>query len=207
MLKSFSLPGDSLYEVREFMEANSPADPENYAYVCSKLDVESFADWIILEAYSGNEDINGNMRYFYSETDGLWRCAMCDLDLGLTAEEQTAGWEFPIESLQHGYLVRSLLESPEFCQLLMERLSFWLHGPLSEAEMDRLLDSMTAQLIPELENEAARWSGFSIELWQADVEMMKKFFSTRGEFLIKSLYVCNIYPSADETEQYFGDLI
>ncbi len=64
---------NSLYAFYHFCEDNDLRSETNYGYAQNTLDLNSFADWIILQSYVANEDINGYMRYNCSSVDNLWR--------------------------------------------------------------------------------------------------------------------------------------
>ena len=55
-------------------------EPERYDEIAEWLDMDSLADWMILQAYFTNTDVPGNVRYIYSAGDGKWRYALFDLD-------------------------------------------------------------------------------------------------------------------------------
>lgn len=181
MLKGFSLRGDDLYEVRRYMEKHSPMKAEAYEYVKSKIDVESFADWIILESFTGNFDVNGNMRYFWSSVDDKWRCAVCDVDLGFYEDDC---FEVPRNALQHGHMVRALMKNTEFQQLLTQRLSYWMNGPLKNENFIQRINDTEAYLMEETKKDAVRWH-YSFKGWQRAVNGFRRFCSDRAEEMLR----------------------
>lgn len=201
MVKSFITPGTSLYELYEFCEYNSLSVPENYAYAESLLDMSSFADWIILQAYMGNLDINGNMRYYYCAVDGLWRCGLVDLDLGMFSH---AGFENVANTFHHGRLMGSLLRNEEFQHLVATRLAELLAGPLSDENMIATIDMMAGTIRDEIPREADLWD-FPVIGWERLVDEAKDYCDGRAQEMIDSL--CILFGFSDaEREAYFGHL-
>ena len=193
---------DSLYDLYNFVGSNSLAVEENYAYVKTQLDVESFADWMIYEAYVSDIDIYGNVRYYRSPEDGLWRMGLADLDLGMMG--RTQAFEEVYGTFHHSRLVQSLVSNAEFRDLLATRLATLLAGPLSDENMVAAIEEIAAIIRQEAVWEEQRW-GTPVSGWESAVDYMIRFCDGRGEEMINSLcYVLNL--DKEQREFYFGDL-
>lgn len=202
MVKSFYEYGDPLYNLNEWLKDHPLTIEENWEYVRTVIDVESFAEWMIFQAYTGNTDVNGNMRYFYCEEEGLWRCAISDVDLGMFGYET---FKVPLYALQHGSICRYLIENSDFQHMLIEKLSYFLHGPLSEDNMIALIDELQAELAPEFQKETDRW-GCPVHTWESLVEDLRMFCRGRSEIMIWGLR--DYIPiSSEDMEFYFGDIL
>ena len=57
MVRYATTQQNSLHNIYDYMGTHSLSNPENYAYVKTVLDVESFADWIIFQAYMCKQNI------------------------------------------------------------------------------------------------------------------------------------------------------
>lgn len=199
MAKKWVPDGTSLAKALEFCEDHTLADPADYAYICSVIDVNSFADWIIFQAYFGNFDINGNMRYYYCSLDGLWRCGLTDLDMGMF---RPLCFENVANALQHGTFVRALYTSPEFQDLILKRTAELLDGPLSDEAMLALIDETAEKIRPEIARERERW-GSVAEQWEGMVQDLKDFCTDRAESVEYS--ICYEFAlSAEKRASYFG---
>lgn len=196
MIKSFPENGDSLYAVTQWAKAHDLADSDNYDYVRSIIDVESWADWMILEAYVGNIDIYENMRYFYSSEDGLWKCCIYDVDLGMFG---TDTFSAPLGSMQSA-LPHALIQNKDFCHLLTERLSYWLNGPLKTEVIQDRIDSMAAEFRDEMPKESERW-GCPLYVWEGYVTELKDYCVSRPAAMIYGLR--DITSLSDEDIQYY----
>ena len=193
---------NSLKRLYDFLASNSLRSPENYAYVQSILDVESFADWLIFEVYMDDIDIYENIRYYQSSVDGIWRMGLADVDLGMVGQYAAFG---KIDSIfSHGRLIGALFENEEFQDLLASRLAELLAGPMSDENMIRLIREMAEEIRPETAGEEARW-GTSRESWEHAVEEMIQFCNGRAKQMIDTLCY-RLGFTQQEREYYFGDL-
>lgn len=193
----------SLYDFYHFCASNNLKSEENYAYAESILDMSSFVDWIILEAYMCNIDINNNMRYYYSTADGLWRCGLVDVDLGMTGSH--AAFSIVKNSFHHGVMVSALMSNEEFQDLLATRLAELLAGPMSDENMIARIERMEDIIRTETILEEARW-GTPVSKWERFVADMRDFCDGRALEMIESLCYELGFTESQKTS-YFGDLL
>ena len=145
---------NSLNELYRTLNNRNMRSEKDWNYVKSLLDLESFADWIIFEAYTGNFDIHENMRYYYSTADGKWRCGLVDVDLGFF---RNPAFSEVVESFHHGKLVSALLTNPEFKEMVALRLAELLEGPLSDQNVQDTINMLADIIDSEIYLEAERW--------------------------------------------------
>lgn len=173
-----------------------------YAKAKKTVDLYSFADWIIMESYCGNLDINMNMRYYYSAVDGLWRCGLVDVDLGFNSGQ---AFEEVYMVFHHGWIVRALMNHPEFQDLIAKRLAELLSGPMSDENMIAKINEMADSIRPEIAAEGERW-GYQTVTWEVFVQQMLDYCDGRSLEMINSL--CELLHFTDAQRQaYFGDLL
>lgn len=193
---------DTLNDLYNFVSTHSLKDPDNYAWVKTVLDVESFADWMIYEAYVCNIDIYANIRYYMSPEDGLWRMGLADLDLGMMGRSNA--FEEIYGTFHHSILIQSLMGNEEFQDLLATRLATLLAGPLSDENMVKTIEEIAAIIRPEAQWEQERW-GTPVSGWESTVDYMIRFCDGRAEQMINSL--CGMLGfTQQEREYYFGSL-
>ena len=192
---------NSLYDLYKLCERDTLQSEENYAYANTVLDMSSIIDWIIFESYVGNFDIHGNMRYYYTSVDGLWRCGLVDVDLGMfshMAFDETA------TSFHHGKLVDDLLQNETFQALLATRLAELLAGPMSDENMIQTIDDIAAVIRSETPMEGERW-GCTPEMWESLVVEMKEYCDGRALAMVNNLCT-RVGFTPEERATYFGDL-
>ena len=144
------------------------ADPEVYARICERLDVENVVTWSIIQSFSGNFDINPpNVRFYRADEDGLLRYALVDLDLGLF----TFGDVY--QSMSTGFfysdVINMLLKNADFRDLYLHRLSEYLHGPLSDENYLATAHRLADEIKTEGERDFVRW-GHAAFYWEQEVQ-------------------------------------
>ena len=144
------------------------ADPEVYARICERLDMESVITWSIIQSFSGNFDINPpNVRFYRSDEDGVLRYALVDLDLGLFTFGNVYG------SLSSGFFfsdaVNLLLKNEDFRDLYLQRLSEYLHGPLSDENYLATAHRLADEIKDEGGRDYVRW-GHASDSWGREVQ-------------------------------------
>lgn len=193
---------NNLKELFEFCQYSNLNSEANYAYAKSVVDMDSFVDWLIFEAYMSNVDVNANLRYYRSSVDGIWRLGLADLDLGMVGSR--GAFDQMAETFHHGVFISDLLDNKEFQHLLATRLAELLEGPLSDANMIATINQMADIIRPEAAWEEARW-GTSVYDWENTVEEMIRFCDGRAEQMIDSL--CQkLHFTGEQREAYFGHL-
>ena len=148
---------------------------ENYELFCSRFDVDSLIDWILFEAYCCNSDVNGNIRYFYSETDGKWRIAFYDLDWTFrNVGNCFYNVVFRSGDIQIGAMIDNLLKNPEFRQALYDRCGELCGGILSNEHVLAEIDRQRDIIAPEAERDRDRWSS-STDTWERALAELRAF--------------------------------
>lgn len=196
-------------EMHEFFRFLRSADmtlDENYEYACSVFDMDSVIDWMIIEGYSTNGDVQQNLRYFRSTDDGnRFVMAFYDLDWAfyyhrpftdvLTSERNY--W-------QHLMMTQSLMQNPTFRQKFLERLSYHLQNTLSTENVLARIDYYHDLLAPEVPRERQRW-GDTYEYWEWYVNRMRTFitdFDHIGDIIDHLVRYIGLTEA--EIDTYFG---
>lgn len=173
--------------------------------VMESVDIYSMIDWVIMEAYAGNSDISGNIRYIYSTEDGKWRWCLFDLDWSYYSSGSFS--TVLQQNMQYSLLPRSLLQNKTFRKMFCQRLAQLCRTTLSAENVTAVIDYYAALLQPEVQRDHNRW-GLSYRNWENYVENMRKLTNDhdRCKELINSL--CLIAGISDaEKHEYFGDLV
>ncbi len=198
--QSFTGGKNGLAAVLRYAESHDLGDPAHYAYVSERIDTSSFIDWAIFEAYCGNFDTSGNMRFLYSTEDGKWRCGLVDLDLGFF---RTDAFVYPFRADQVGPLLKQLLKNDSFREQLLLRLRELLSTYLSDDAVAAMIDELAAQIRSEIPREKKRWE--KPPSWESKVTGLKDYVHGRAEAMIRSIKA-ELGLSDSEVQRYFGDL-
>ncbi len=200
--------GELAREIWDFLVTHDMRDNENYAWIAGRLDMESVVTWAIIESYSGNIDMNSpNMRFYESSEDGKMRYALVDLDLGFFdfgEANQAMRTGNP-----YSKAIVYLMENPDFRSLYLQRLSEYLHGPLSDENFLRLVEKLSDETRSEAPRDYARWKK-DFRDWQHEIDMYL-IGSTRypdGHAGRIADSAKNVFRLTDaEWETWFADLI
>lgn len=176
----FNAVGSFYEDVLSFVYKNDLSDDENYAHICSVIDIDSFIDWVILESFCVNTDTQGNLRVYRSdENDGLWRFAFYDLDWsfldstfdfrGLYYGDENCGYELPA-------LMRNLFLNAQFRERFLTRFAEVNRGVLSNESVLRKIDELASTIEPEMPRDRERW-GLRLDRWYSRLETLRSFIT------------------------------
>ena len=202
MLKSteVSLSSDLWKEVFEFARNNDMSAQKNYEEFCRRMDIDNLIDWTIMEAFSNNTDINGNMRYFRDRNGGKWQIAYYDLD-----------WSFlyPLNSFQNviypsrvvriSEVLQRLLANEEFRMKLARRTVELCRGVLSNEHVLQKIDELEAQVEPEMVRDKQAW-GYGVTPWQRHMRELREYFTVNDydNYMIRALFDGILRLSAEQ---------
>ena len=174
-----------------FLSTNSLSDPQNYAYIQSQMDVENFMNYQIAQIYFDNSDAGGNIKFWRPQKpDGRWRWIMYDTDWGFGLHSASAyksnslafhteaegpSWPNPPWST---FLLRKLLENPEFEAQFVTRFADHLNSSFNSTKVIQKIDEFYAILLPEMPRHLERWN-LKEGAWNYHVDVMRKFALNR----------------------------
>lgn len=198
-------------ELLEYVRTHDLSNDEAYKYVCSRVDVKEYADYIIAETFFNNTD-SGNIRFWRDGSgDNKYRWMLYDLDWALSPS--TYKWNYIEEyfnevghGIGHGFstvLPRALLKNPEWKKYFIERYAYHLTHTFRSERTNAILDQMAEEIRPEMERHIARWANTgspaqeistpaSMDVWEANLASLKKMLNERISIVTEDL------------QEYFG---
>ncbi len=171
-----------------FIKTKDMKDPDNYAYVCRYLDVESLADWYIFRAYAGDLDID-NIRYYRESKDAKWKLIFFDLDLGFfgTKSPLTKITGSSSDYSSFNVPIRYLKVNEEFKALFLERLYYHAENTLSDEYVLGRIDYFEELLKADIPANNERWeeayiadgkgSYFNYNFWISQMNYLRRIVS------------------------------
>ncbi len=124
--------GQSFTELLDYASNNDLSEPEHYAYVEKRLDIEAFVDYLLLQGYLYIHDWpHNNWNAARARTTGelgKWRFYAWDVEFGFLSGDLTRGFKAPPSlTWKDGIVPISLLylnlkDSPEFKQTFADRV-------------------------------------------------------------------------------------
>ena len=196
---------DEYQDLIAYVLNNKMSTDENYAYLCSQVDIQSLMDWYICRSYMGDKDI-GNIRRFRSkEADGKWKWMYFDLD-----------WSFwhvtdsPFSSIINKFgaeeeLMRAVLAHKDGQDAFLKRYDELMDTVLNEEYITAYIDSLVADIISEIPADRAKW-GRSVSHWEAELERLYDYVrdGKRDKRVLADLKEY-FHLDSEEMEYYFGD--
>ena len=199
-------PGDEqdYLDMLNFAATHDMADPANYAYIQTQMDVENYIDYQLSEIYFDNANWpHVNIKFWQKKTgqpddpnapygqDGRWRWMLYDTDFGFGFDGGPKNAEnnsllIAIHPDWHdwaGLLFRSLLENPDFRAAFVTRFADQINTSFEPQRVINEIDQMQGVIAPEIEEHIRRWRGTegTLEEWQNSVEVMREFATLRPE--------------------------
>ncbi|MCB0522839.1 MAG: CotH kinase family protein [Saprospiraceae bacterium] len=190
---------DHYRRLLDFMEKNSLADPANFAYVSSQMEVNNFMDLQIAQIYFDNQDAGGNIKFWRPQTpNGRWRWILYDTDWGFGLSDPRAyrnnslafhtepngpNWPNPPWST---FILRKLLENKDFERRFVNRFCDYLNDDLDSTAVLARIEKFYQRLLPEMPRHLERWRLKGAE-WQNDVALLKTFAAERPAYLRRFL--------------------
>ncbi len=191
----------------EYIRQNGVENETNYEYIKTRIDTESFIDYMLSEIFMVNTDWPGNnIKYWRYRTneylpgagagrDGRWRWMVYDTDFGFglyNANDFTTNmlefatrangsdWPNPDWST---FLFRKLLENNRFKNEFITRYCDQLNSALRYDEVQKIIRTMKAAIEPEMEKHIQRWGAPSdMSSWNYQVNVMLNFAVHRPNY-------------------------
>lgn len=206
MLKSPVALSSAVYqEVYQFCRDNDMTLDENYDHICSVLDIDNVVDWFLIEGYTANSDVNGNMRYFKLNDGGKWQIAFYDLDWTFNyASNCFTNITDSNREVQVSQLINRLLTNARFREQLLSRYSELVSTTLSNEHVLAKIDELQALLEPEVQRERDQW-GSDVDGWHYRLDELRSFITNNDYANYSANKLCSMLgASAEQKMQYFG---
>lgn len=187
---------DDWDDLHDFITANDMSVQANYEQAAEELNMLSLIDYMIINTHVVCMDwLNWNTSWWRGrKPEGeakKWRYALWDMDAtfghyinytGIPNTEPNAdpcyAEDLPADFEGHGELISALLENEEFHSLYVNRYADMNNSFFTCDYMFGLLDSMIAEIEPEMQQQIDRWGGTMPE-WQSNVQELRDFIDSR----------------------------
>jgi len=195
----------------KFCRNHNLAKQENFDYVAEQISLESFMDYYIARAYTGDRDYP-NIRHVRSRGgDGKWRLINFDLDWGFGNQPagftQMIGKTSNVSSL-NTVIINALVQNEGFRDQMLTRLAWHLRNTYAPERVIALIDEMAAEVANDLEYNYEIWSG-TYEGWLDHVQFLRDFVKSEEKDRVADMVRNARYAfkmSEEEMIHYFGDL-
>ena len=200
---------DDYKSLVNYLNTHNMSNKDNYEYVKTKLNIESFADYWAAENWVSNNDIINTRFYSHPDIDsGRINMIFYDLDYAMWNKRKNYfAFSVQPEGMSDFHvsteMMRSLLRSDEFKKTFLERISYQLENVWNEERVLARIDEIYNKLKPEMVRNQLRW-GMTINYWEEQVDYLRDYAKVRAGY-VKST-AKNFFNLSDvEMKEYFGD--
>lgn len=184
--------------------------PENMALLRENLDVENYLDYVAIQLYADNQDLN-NVRCYRSETeDPRWHYVLYDMDLSFLNRAKDppnpvkvwlSGTAGTITS-QDTSLFRGLMKNADMRDYFLTRMGELLATNLSARQVVAKIEARRDLIKEEMEYNCKRWK-WKYSFWEKSVNRIIECAQARPAKLVQYLTEAfNLSP--DQVQRYFG---
>ena len=195
---------DDFDALKTYCLLNDMSTPENYAYLCSQIDVTSLMDWYIFRTYLEDTDIANIRRCRSSEGDGKWHWMFFDLDWSFYSRDDK-----PVSGILEEYggdkrLMQAVLASEAGRDAFLKRFAYQMRTVLNAESINARIDSLLAPILSEMPRDRDRWNR-TMKTWERYVQQIRDFAVDREEIILGDIQK---YFSLSDSDMvyYFGDL-
>ncbi|MEN8795983.1 MAG: lamin tail domain-containing protein [Akkermansiaceae bacterium] len=169
---------DRWFEFYDFIRSSDLSNPEVWAFVNSRMEVDSFIDFIAAEAWGNNTSWTGNREVWKAHRAGSkWRWFIPDMDR--TFRSSTAN-EFE-DMAEREQMFKYLKANSSFRDRLVQRYSTHIATTFSSNRVNQIIDQMGAEIAPSIARTRERWGNtLTPEDFHLRLGGMKDFVSTRN---------------------------
>ncbi|MFT6179927.1 MAG: parallel beta-helix repeat protein [Akkermansiaceae bacterium] len=166
---------DALYA---FISSNDVSDPQIWAFIESRIEIDSLIDFVISESYGRNSSWGGNREWWRDHRPGSkWRWFIPDMDRTFGNTSGAARFD---DLIAGETTTQHLANSPLFRARLAQRSAALMASTLSQTRVHGLIDTLGGATAPEIPRQLDRWGRPRIDDYQDALDRMKNFASDRS---------------------------
>ena len=171
--------------LRQYAANHDLSDPKAYEYMCSRIDMDEYMDYLIAETFFTNTD-SGNIRVWRDqngENGGQYRWMLFDLDWALFPSTYTKNYiaEY-FNPKGHGIadgfstaIPCGLLKNKEWREKFIERYAWHLNNTFDPQRTEAILYAMKQEIENEMPRHIERWgTPSSVESWNKTVDRLNE---------------------------------
>ncbi|MDC1349500.1 lamin tail domain-containing protein [Akkermansiaceae bacterium] len=174
---------DEWLDFYDFIQSNDLNDPAIWQFVESRIDLESFMDFVVVESWANNSSWTGNREVWKAHRAGAkWRWFIPDMDRTFRSDGTLGGMISREQTLRH------LVQSDRFRGLLAQRFAAHLASTFTSDRIHSIIDEFGAIPQHEMDRTSARWGGAPSESsYLSSLESMKSYATSREEGLLSEV--------------------
>ncbi len=194
-----------------YVKQNSLSSEEQYNYIQSHIDINSYLNYYVTEVYLGNTDWpNVNIKYWKAD-GGKWRWCLYDLDRAAFNTKQNTLLE-ATSPLWYGQLFKNLLKNKYIKNRFLGKYITHMHTTFSAQRVTDKFDAMQQIIEPEMSRDIQRWRNaprrriHSLSDWRKELKLIKDNAEDGPQHAIRYLksyfHISRIYNLTLQTSDY-----
>ena len=174
---------DDYLSLEAYAATNDLTDPVHYAYMGSRMDMESFIDFVCIEDFVYNSSWRHNREFWRARKDGAkWKWIVPDLDRGFNTFNQRSSL---LDNFERDFdLFGDLMANVTFRNKLAQRYAVHLSSTFHPDRIADIVDEANAEILNEVPRHIERWldeEGIpSLEDRQEELDEIKEFARNRA---------------------------
>ncbi|MCW3082857.1 MAG: hypothetical protein JWP12_223 [Bacteroidetes bacterium] len=188
---------ESFKELLEFVQKHDLSQQQNYEELTSKIDIQSFIDFLAVNIYFCNSDWpNNNVKFWHYKTpeptdtagcrDGRWRWMLYDTDWGFGYNTASVPSVNLLEKAKRtgsvGILFSALIKNKSFVEAFTQRFQYLIDHQFSTKHLISEVDRMQGLMAPEMREHINRWRVIgTYGQWLDNVEVLRDFAKKRPQ--------------------------
>jgi len=152
----------------------------NWAYVESKIDIDSFIDFVVAESYGNNTSWHHNREFWKEKSPGAkWRWFLTDMDRTFSTSTMTGVLGQMLFSEE--VLVR-LKTNLDFKHRLAQRYAAHMAGTFKASRVQSIVSRLAAEVADLVPRHAARWApyGTTVATRDSHIQQIKDYATQRA---------------------------
>lgn len=194
-----------------YIGQNNIKDDSTYQYINTKIDLDSYIDYLITHIYFANTDWPANNQVLWKYNtdngqynpnapkgqDGRWRWAIKDTDFGFglayggqvnhdtLAYASAEGRGFGAPPEWSVFLFKTLLENDDFRNKFINRFADHINTAFAPERVNEMIDKKSGDIAHIIDEHNRRWN--KIEDWDKEIEILRDFANRRPSFVVNHI--------------------
>jgi len=188
---------DFVQDVIKFINENDLSITANFDILKSRIDVDSYMDYVIINTYIANTDWPiGNSKWWRDKTsisNTKWRWIVYDTDWSLKGEGNIEKvWIGELFSNHERkdredglYLFNKMIKNKEFIDEFLDRYLFFINTVFEDKRVENIINNNKNRIKTEYDNHQKKWNTLSMYQWGNDIDEMIEFNRKRNVVMKK----------------------
>jgi hypothetical protein len=189
---------DAFNILYDYIENNDFSDDSPYEFIQTKMEINSFIDWVIAEIYFNNTDWpTNNVKMWRPKTEsGKFRWILFDLDWSYgyqrtrlgpedenTYKANTLTWALGPGKMFTGTMLRQFLDNNQFRTEFINRFADYLNTVFKPEYVQQLIAAIQQHLEPEMPRHYARFKSDPVSKWYEYITIVENFAQNRPFYI------------------------